>query len=108
MSEAIVCCRNPLLPLAVVLGILLAVVTFFSRSAWLGGKVIFAIARLYASQQHSPHAGPIKHQAHDIPYACEAHGGADRLLQLGSLSDFHHQIYTESHVCQKLFNIVSL
>ena len=107
-SENSVCCRNPLLPLAIVLGMLLAAVISFSRSAWLGGKTIFSIAGVYAAQQHSPYAGPIRYQAHGIPYACEAHGGADRLLQLGNLDDFQHQIYSGSDLCQQLFNVVSL
>lgn len=41
-------------------------------------------------------------------FTCEAHGGADRLLQLGNLDGFRHQIYTDSALCQQLFNVVSL
>lgn len=40
-------------------------------------------------------------------FTCEAHGGADRLLQLGNLAGFRHQIHTDSALCQQLFNAVS-
>lgn len=45
---------------------------------------------------------------HAMRYTCEAHGGPDRLLQLGDLDGFRHQIYTDSALCQQLFNAVSL
>ena len=41
-------------------------------------------------------------------FTCEAHGDADRLLQLGNLNGFQHRIYTDSALCQQLFNAVSL
>ena len=41
-------------------------------------------------------------------YPCKVRGGADRLLQLGDLKGFQHQIYTHSTLCQQLFNAVSL
>lgn len=43
-------------------------------------------------------------------YPCDAHGrvGTDRLLQLGDLSGFRHQIHTASKLAQQLFNAVCI
>lgn len=71
-----------LLPVGIVLGIVLTAVIAVTQRAWLHG-----------------------HKMPGMRFTCEAHGGADRLLQLGNLDGFRHQIYTDSALCQQLFNV---
>lgn len=73
-----------LVPLATVLGLVLTLLGVLTSLAWFLGKTNLTAA--------------------GVRYPCEAHGGAVRLLQLGDLNGFHHQIYTASQLSQQLFD----
>ena len=67
MKWRTVCCRNSLLPLIIVLGIVLTAVVAFTQRAWLHGKGIFS------SAQHAQPSRVIMHMQDTKRKACALH-----------------------------------